>query len=38
VAIYCRFGGKSSSSGVEAISQSGHGSSKPAHREVMRSP
>jgi hypothetical protein len=38
VAIYYRFGGRSSTSDVEAISQSGHGSSKPALREVMCSP
>jgi hypothetical protein len=37
-AIFCRFGGRFSTSGVEAISQPGHGSSKPALCEVMRSP
>jgi hypothetical protein len=37
-AIFCQFGGRSSTSGVEAISQPGHGSSKPALCEVMRSP
>jgi hypothetical protein len=38
VAIYCRHGGSASTSGVEAFSRSGHGSSKPAHHEVICSP
>jgi hypothetical protein len=37
-AIFCRFSGRFSISDVEAISQPGHGSSKPALCEVMRSP
>jgi hypothetical protein len=38
VATYCRFGGRNSTSGVEAFARSGHGSSKPAHHEVICSP
>jgi hypothetical protein len=38
VVIYCRHGGSVSTSGVEAFTRSGHGSSKPAHHEVICSP
>jgi hypothetical protein len=37
VAIHCRSGGRSSTSGAEAISLPGHGSSKPVHHEVIHS-
>jgi hypothetical protein len=38
IAIHCRSDGKSSTSGVEAITLPDHGSSKPVHHEVIRSP
>jgi hypothetical protein len=38
VAIYCRHGGSTSTSVVEAFTRSGHGGSKPAHHEVICSP
>jgi hypothetical protein len=38
VAIYCRNGDENSTSHEEALSRSSHGSSKPIHHEVMRSP
>jgi hypothetical protein len=38
IAIYCRNGGEISTFGAEALSRSGHGSSKPSLHEVMRSP
>jgi hypothetical protein len=38
IAIYCRLGGRISTSTMEAWSRSGHGSSRPIHHEVMRSP
>jgi hypothetical protein len=38
VAIHCRSGGSNSTSGAEAITLPDHGSSKPVHHEVIRSP
>jgi hypothetical protein len=38
IMIYYRNGDRNSTSGEEALSQSGHGSSKPIHHEVMHSP
>jgi hypothetical protein len=38
IAIYYRHGDSSSTSGVEAFTRSGHGSSKPAHHVVICSP
>jgi hypothetical protein len=38
VAIYCRLGGRISTSTKEVWSRSGHGSLRPIHHEVMRSP
>jgi hypothetical protein len=38
IVIYCRNGDGNSTSGEEALSHSGHGSSKPIHHKVMHSP
>jgi hypothetical protein len=38
VAIFCRYGGASSTSSVEALLRSGHGCSSPLLYEVIRSP